>query len=348
MNEETIFATALEKSSADERARFLAEACGGDTALKKRIEALLSAHEQVDDVLDIPADSPGHTHFDELLAISTGQDPARPITEGPGTRIGPYKIVEAIGEGGMGIVFKAEQETPVRRTVALKVIKPGMDTASVVRRFEAERQALALMDHDNIAKVFDAGITDSGRPYFAMELVSGVPITEFCDSGRLSPKDRLELFIPVCQAIQHAHQKGIIHRDIKPTNVIVFVRDGKPVPKVIDFGVAKAIKQRLTERTLFTQFGIILGTPEYMSPEQSQMSEPDIDTRSDVYSLGVLLYELFVRRHSPKFCGEFARKSRQSRAPGSRRLKRPPRSRPSAAPSQRGLRGSCAASSIGL
>ncbi len=199
-----------------------------------------------------------------------------------------------IGEGGMGIVFLAEQEVSVRRQVALKVIKPGMDTAQVIARFEAERQALALMDHNSIAKVLDAGTTDSGRPFFVMELVNGVPITEYCDQDRLTAKERLELFVPVCRAIQHAHQKGIIHRDIKPTNVLVTLQDGKAVPKVIDFGVAKAIDQRLTERTLFTQLGVFVGTPEYMSPEQAQMSGRDMDTRSDIYSLGVLLYELLT------------------------------------------------------
>src|SRR5262249_1767389 len=196
-----------------------------------------------------------------------GATPAsRRITEGPGTRIGPYKLVQPIGEGGMGVVYMAEQERPIRRRVALKVIKAGMDTDQVVARFEAERQALALMDHPNIARVNDAGATESGRPYFVMELGNGIPITGYCGQAKLPPRERLELFVPVCQAIQHAHQKGIIHRDLKPSNVLVTLHDGRPVPKVIDFGVAKAISQRLTERTMFTQFGSVIGTLEYMSP----------------------------------------------------------------------------------
>jgi tetratricopeptide (TPR) repeat protein len=214
--------------------------------------------------------------------------------EGPGTRIGPYRLRQKLGEGGMGAVYMAEQERPVRRQVALKIIKPGMDSEQVIARFEAERQALAMMDHPNIARVLDAGMADSGRPYFVMELVQGVPITAYCDEARLNPRERLELFIPVCQAIQHAHQKGVIHRDIKPTNVLVALYDGKTVPKVIDFGIAKAIDQPLTERTMCTKYGTIVGTLEYMSPEQAESSALGVDTRSDIYSLGVVLYELLT------------------------------------------------------
>ena len=216
------------------------------------------------------------------------------VSEQPGTVIGPYKLLQQIGEGGMGTVYMAEQTRPVQRKVALKVIKPGMDSRQVIARFEAERQALAMMDHVNIARVLDAGATESGRPYFVMELVHGVPITKYCDDNHLTPRERLELFVPVCQAIQHAHQKGIIHRDIKPSNVMITLYDGKPVPKVIDFGVAKATEQKLTERTLFTQYGTMVGTLEYMSPEQAEMSALGVDTRSDIYSLGVLLYELLT------------------------------------------------------
>src|SRR5437764_3281177 len=199
-----------------------------------------------------------------------------------------------MGEGGFGVVFLAQQTEPIRRKVALKILKPGMDTRQVVARFEAERQALAIMDHPNIAQVFDGGATASGRPYFVMELVKGVPITRYCDEHRLTPRQRLELFVPVCQAIQHAHQKGIIHRDLKPSNVMVALYDGRPVPKVIDFGVAKAAGQQLTEKTLVTGFGAVVGTLEYMSPEQAEINQLDIDTRSDIYSLGILLYELLT------------------------------------------------------
>lgn len=214
--------------------------------------------------------------------------------ESPGDQIGPYKLLQQIGEGGMGVVYMAEQKEPVKRRVALKVIKPGMDSRQVIARFEAERQALAMMDHPNIARVLDAGQTDSGRPYFVMELVNGIPVTEYCDEQRLTPTERLRLFVPICHAVQHAHQKGVIHRDLKPSNILVALYDGQAVPKVIDFGVAKATSQSLTEKTLFTQFGQTVGTLEYMSPEQAERNQLDVDTRSDIYSLGVVLYELLV------------------------------------------------------
>src|SRR5437588_3323894 len=228
----------------------------------------------------------------DVPALSTTVD--EPITERPGTVIGPYKLLEQIGEGGFGLVFMAEQQQPIRRKVALKVLKPGMDTRQVIARFEAERQALALMDHPNIAHVFDGGETATGRPYFVMELVRGVPITEFCDSNHLPIRARLELFVSVCQAVQHAHQRGIIHRDLKPSNVLVTLHDHVPVVKVIDFGIAKATGQRLTDKTLFTHFAQMMGTPMYMSPEQAQMSGLDVDTRTDIYAVGVLLYELLT------------------------------------------------------
>ena len=319
MNERDVFINALQKNPS-ERSAYLDEACAGNPALRRRIDALLKAHDDPDSFLDSPQDvdatsdaSLGRDHDSPLIGdgvirddtpaatlafglpdVPTSASSPRPITEGPGSRIGPYKLLQKIGEGGMGTVYMAEQEKPVRRRVALKIIKPGMDTDQVVARFEAERQALALMDHNNIAKVFDAGATDTGRPYFVMELVNGIPITDYCDRANLSPRERLELFIPVCQAIQHAHQKGVIHRDVKPSNILVTLHDGKPVPKVIDFGIAKAISQRLTERTMFTQFGAVVGTLEYMSPEQAEMSGMDVDTRTDIYALGVLLYELLT------------------------------------------------------
>jgi WD40 repeat protein/serine/threonine protein kinase len=281
MTEATIFAAALAKPTDEERAAYLAEACAGDDRLRRRVEALLRAHAEPDDLLDPSATTATTTDY-------------APLTERTGTRIGPYRLMEQIGQGGFGLVFVAEQQAPVRRRVALKVIKPGMDSAQVIARFEAERQALALMDHPNIARVLDAGTTDSGRPFFVMELVRGVPITEYSDQNQLTPRERLELFVTVCNAVQHAHQKGVIHRDIKPSNVLVTSHDGKPVAKVIDFGVAKAIHQQLTERTIYTQFAQMIGTPLYMSPEQAEMSGLDIDTRSDIYSLGVLLYELLT------------------------------------------------------
>ncbi len=283
MNEESIFLTALEKSSVGERSAYLDEACAGDLDLRARVEALITEHENPGSFLDGPPLVRNRTD----LSQST-------LLERDGTVVGRYKLLEQIGEGGFGVVFMAEQLEPVRRNVAVKIIKPGMDSKPVIARFESERQALAMMDHQNIAKVLDAGTTDLGRPYFVMELVKGSPITQFCDDHKLTPDQRLELFIPVCHAIQHAHQKGIIHRDIKPSNVLVCHFDGEPVPKVIDFGVAKAIDQRLTNQTVFTKFGQIIGTLEYMSPEQAEMSQLDIDTRSDIYSLGTLLYELLT------------------------------------------------------
>jgi serine/threonine protein kinase/WD40 repeat protein len=276
----SLFGKALELATPADRAAFLDEACAANPDLRSEVEGLLQALEKAGNFMNQAA--PGAT-----VAYP-------PLPERPGTVIGPYKLLEQIGEGGMGTVFLAEQTEPVRRKVALKVIKPGMDSAQVIARFEAERQALALMDHPNIARVLDAGTTDSGRPFFVMELVKGTPLTDFCDQNRLTPRERLELFVPVCQAVQHAHQKGIIHRDLKPSNVLVALYDGQPVPKVIDFGIAKATDQRLTEKTLFTKHGQIIGTFEYMSPEQATLDTLDVDTRSDVYSLGVLLYELLT------------------------------------------------------
>ncbi len=281
-----VFLDAVGITDPGDRDAFLDAACEGDAELRRRVEALLAAHDRPESLLDRAAVAPveGGT-----LPHTTAAAPL----EGPGTRVGPYLLLEPLGEGGMGTVFMAEQSEPVRRRVALKVIKPGMDTRQVVARFEAERQALALMDHPNIARVLDAGATPAGRPYFVMERIDGVPITGYCDAHRLAPRQRLELFIPVCQAVQHAHQKGIIHRDLKPSNVLVAEIDGKAVPKVIDFGVAKAIEPGLTGRATVTLAGALVGTPEYMSPEQAGAG-PDVDTRTDVYSLGVLLYELLT------------------------------------------------------
>jgi serine/threonine protein kinase/WD40 repeat protein len=270
---------------------FLKEACAGDDELRRQVSDLLREHQQAGNFLDQPA---AHVRATGDYDPAANGVASAAVPEGTGTTIGPFKLLELIGEGGMGAVWMAEQREPVQRKVALKIIKAGMDSKQVVARFEAERQALALMDHPHIAKVFDGGTTDGGRPYFVMELVKGVPITRYCDEHRLTPRERLELFVPVCQAIQHAHTKGIIHRDVKPGNVLVAPYDGVPVPKVIDFGVAKATGQRLTERTLFTGFGAVVGTLEYMSPEQAELNNQDIDTRSDIYSLGVLLYELLT------------------------------------------------------
>ncbi|MCI0360922.1 MAG: protein kinase [Planctomycetaceae bacterium] len=280
---ESIFFAALEKAPG-ERAAFVNEACAGDESLRRRLERMLAAQIDAGSFLESPPS-----------AVSVTSGPTIQQTqERAGMQIGPYRLLEQIGEGGFGIVFMAEQAAPVRRKVALKILKPGMDTRQVVARFEAERQALALMDHANIARVFDGGATPSGRPYFVMELVRGVPITEFCDQNQLAPRQRLELFLPVCQAVQHAHQKGIIHRDLKPSNILVVMHDTTPVVKVIDFGVAKALGQQLTDKTLFTGFAQLVGTPLYMSPEQAGQSGLDIDTRSDIFSLGVLLYELLT------------------------------------------------------
>ncbi|MFL5245264.1 MAG: protein kinase domain-containing protein [Gemmataceae bacterium] len=279
---ESIFFAALEKGSPEERAAYLHKACAGDADLRDRVDKMLAAQTRAGSFLEQPALNPNVTVYE------------RPVSEGPGTLIGPYKLLEQIGEGGFGVVFLAEQLKPMHRKVALKILKLGMDTRQVTARFEAERQALAIMDHPNIAKVFDGGATASGRPFFVMEMVRGLPITEFCDQNHLTARQRLELFIPVCQAVQHAHQKGIIHRDLKPSNVLVSRHDTTPVVKVIDFGVAKALGQALTDKTLFTGVAQMIGTPLYMSPEQAGMSDLDVDTRSDIYSLGVVLYELLT------------------------------------------------------
>jgi serine/threonine protein kinase/WD40 repeat protein len=278
-DEEALFHAARRIADLDARALFINQACGDDAALAERVRTLLEMHEQ---------ESNGF----EPLPVRTMD--YQPLSERPGSKVGPYKLMEQIGEGGFGLVFVAEQQHPVRRKVALKIIKPGMDTREVIARFEAERQALALMDHPNIARVLDAGATDSGRPYFVMELVKGIPIIEYCDQQQLTPRERLELFVSVCQAMQHAHGKGIIHRDLKPSNILVAPHDGVPVVKVIDFGVAKAIGQQLTDKTVYTRFTQMIGTPLYMSPEQAEVNALDVDIRSDVYSLGVLLYELLT------------------------------------------------------
>jgi WD40 repeat protein/serine/threonine protein kinase len=283
LDDQAIFEVARKIGSPEARRAYLEQICGDDEPSKERIAALLRAYEEHASFLESPP---------QELAVPQTFD--SPPSERPGGAVGRYKLLEQVGEGGMGVVFVAEQTEPVRRRVALKIIKPGMDTKQVIARFEAERQALAMMDHLNIARVLDAGTTDGGRPYFVMELVRGMPITEYCDKARLSPRQRLDLFVDVCQAVQHAHQKGIIHRDLKPSNVLITLHDGTPVVKVIDFGVAKAVGQQLTERTVYTALTQLVGTPLYMSPEQAEMSGLDVDTRSDVYSLGVLLYELLT------------------------------------------------------
>ena len=290
---EGLFVAALDLEPGEERDVYLAKACEGDSELRQRVEKLLKAHNKAGTFLT--QSSGQSTETDETNEVPTAETP---FSEGIGTVIGEYKLLQKIGEGGFGVVYMAEQRKPVVRRVALKIIRFGMDTKQVVARFEAERQALALMEHPNIAKVLSGGTTDTGRPYFCMELVKGITITDYCDNNHLSTDERLELFTQVCKAVHHAHQKGIIHRDIKPSNVMVTLHDGKAVPKVIDFGIAKATQQRLTEKTLFTQFSQLIGTPAYMSPEQAEMSGLDVDTRTDVYSLGVLLYELLTG-HTP-------------------------------------------------
>jgi serine/threonine protein kinase/tetratricopeptide (TPR) repeat protein len=280
--EEAIFHAARAMASRQERQAYLEQACADHPSLREHIEAMLEAYEQGEDLIAPAA----------LKAMAL--DSASLLGERPGATIDRYKLLEQIGEGGFGVVFMAEQTHPVKRKVALKVLKPGMDTRQIVARFEAERQALAMMDHPNIARVIDAGTTESSRPYFVMELVHGVPMTTYCDQNKLTSQERLKLFVQVCRAVQHAHQKGIIHRDLKPNNVLVTLHDGVAVPKVIDFGIAKAMGQELTDKTLFTAFAQLVGTPLYMSPEQAEMSGLDVDTRSDIYSLGVLLYELLT------------------------------------------------------
>jgi serine/threonine protein kinase/tetratricopeptide (TPR) repeat protein len=309
IDEKAIFNSARHIAAPEERLVYLRTECEGDSAAIRRLLELLRVYEQ-------------ERSFLESSPVATVATVDEPIRERPGTVIGPYKLLEQIGEGGYGVVFMAEQTVPVRRRVALKVLKPGMDTRQVVARFEAERQALAIMDHPNIAKVHDGGATLSGRPYFVMELVKGSPITDFCNRNQLAPRRRLELFVAVCQAVQHAHQKGIIHRDLKPSNVLVAQHDANPVVKVIDFGVAKALGQELTDKTLFTGFAQIIGTPLYMSPEQAGQSALDVDTRSDIYSLGVLLYELLTgttpfdkERFKQAPCDEICRIIREEEPP---------------------------------
>ncbi len=285
-------ARALEPAS---RAVFLDNACGSDPEVRAEVESLLLYAEnqsqdlRLEELQGAGENLPGSEMVTQPYLTARG-----PVVEGPGAVIDRYKILQKIGEGGFGAVYMAEQTKPVQRKVALKIIKLGMDTKQVIARFEAERQALAMMDHPNIARVLDAGATETGRPYFVMELVRGISIMDYCDRHKLSMRERLELFIPICQAVQHAHQKGIIHRDLKPSNVLVTLHDTVPIPKVIDFGIAKATSHRLTEKTLFTEFRQFVGTPEYMSPDQAEISGLDIDTRTDIYSLGVMLYELLT------------------------------------------------------
>ncbi|QDS97875.1 serine/threonine protein kinase [Adhaeretor mobilis] len=285
--ERTIFLHAIEEENLDDRLAYLDSACGDDEGLRGSVETLLAAHDEPAALLDHPIGADRTRLSSPLVGLG---EPIDHI----GMQVGPYRLRELIGEGGFGLVFVAEQGHPVRRRVALKIVKPGLGSKEVIARFEAERQAVAMMNHPNIAQVFDAGVTTEGGPYFAMELVRGLPITEFCDQQRLNIHERLELMIDVCSAVHHAHQKGIIHRDLKPSNVMVTLHDGKPLAKVIDFGVAKALGEKLTDKTIYTRFFSMIGTPLYMSPEQAEMSGLDVDTRSDIFSLGVILYELLV------------------------------------------------------
>ena len=294
LTEKSIFLDALDIESPSDRAAFIEVACQGNPELAASVSALFREHEREANPIDKPIASGGKLQLSsmdetELLPSQPGHS-----YQTPGTMIGPYKLMEQIGEGGFGLVYVAEQQERVRRRVALKIIKPGMESREVLTRFEAEQQAIALMDHPNIARVFDAGVTDTAQPYFVMELVRGVPLIAFCDSKKLDMSERLKLFVTICHAVQHAHQKGIIHRDLKPSNILVTIQDGQPLAKVIDFGVAKAIGQSLTVKTIYTRFASMVGTPAYMSPEQAEMSAVDVDTRSDIYSLGVLLYELLA------------------------------------------------------
>ena len=275
---QAIFNEAIARESGEQRMKYLDDACANHPEVRARVEALVVAHSEAGGFF---GGQPAATEIE-------------PIREKSGTQIGPYKLLQQIGEGGMGVVYMAEQTEPLERRVALKIIKPGMDSKEIVARFEAERQALAMMDHPNVAKVLDAGTTQSGLPYFVMELVKGIPITEYCDQHHLTTNDRLRLFASVLHAVQHAHHKGIIHRDLKPSNVMVAEYDDRAAAKIIDFGIAKATGQKLTEKTMFTQYGQLVGTPEYMSPEQAKLNQLDVDTRSDIYSLGVLLYELLT------------------------------------------------------
>ena len=315
MSERELFIAVLQIDNERERSAYLDQACAGNAELKKRIEALLRAHFETDQRLERPL--VGHEIVDATIGSASGEPESEstgvhtPKPDGdaaPGSITvefrsdgepsvlcaGRYTLQEKIGEGGMGEVWVAKQSEPVKRKVALKLIKPGMDSRAVLQRFEQERQALAIMDHPNIAKVLDAGLTPGGQPFFVMELVNGLPLTKFCDELKLTPKERLELFVPICQAVQHAHQKGIVHRDLKPANILITMIDAKPVPKIIDFGVAKATAGKLTDLSLSTQFGAVVGTLEYMSPEQASFAGEDIDTRADIYSLGVILYELLT------------------------------------------------------